>query len=55
MKRLLTCLLFAAVLPIGGCYAEVTPGPAYYNAPPPPVVYGRTYVWHSYGRPPPPR
>jgi hypothetical protein len=49
MTRILLWPVVATALPLGGCYAEVSPAPYYAPAPAPPVVYGRTYVWHNYG------
>jgi hypothetical protein len=52
--RILCCfVLVAAALPLGGCYVEATPGPAYVYgrpappppAPPPPQGY---YVYRRY-------
>jgi len=55
--RLVASLAFAAaLLTLGGCYVDSgPPPPGYYGRPPPPGGYGRTYEWHNYGHPAPPR
>ncbi|MGD0528670.1 MAG: hypothetical protein ABSE49_26275 [Polyangiaceae bacterium] len=54
-SRLLALLVVVAASVLGGCYVDSGPPGPYYGRPAGPVVYGHTYEWHNYGRPPPPR
>ena len=47
--RLLALLAIAAASLLGGCYVDAGPAPVVYGRPAPPVVYGHSYEWHSYG------
>jgi hypothetical protein len=48
--RVLSGLVFAIAVLLGGCYVDSgPPPPGYYGRPTPPSGY-RSYEWHSYGR-----